>query len=57
MAPVIVPASETQPGHYSAVVTFTMAGSWILFATPQQPEGQRVRTRVGQVDVGPPAGP
>jgi hypothetical protein len=55
MAPVIVQASEARPGQYSATVTFTMAGRWILFATGQRARGPRLRARVGQVDVAPAA--
>ncbi len=52
---VAMPGSET--GVYRFTADFTMAGRWVLFATGEWPEGQRVRARVGQVDVGPSASP
>jgi hypothetical protein len=48
MQPVLTMAEEQSPGHYSAPLTFTMAGDWFLLATVTTANG-KVYQR--QVDV------
>ena len=52
MAPVVVEASEQADGRYSAGMTFTMAGDWVVFARGALVSGgTRMRIEVGRVSV------
>lgn len=49
MAPLVVPLLETAGGRYTARVSFTMAGDWVVFVTGQLGDGRQVRRQVAEV--------
>jgi hypothetical protein len=47
MAPVVVNASESEPGVYRGSVTLGMAGAWVLQTTATLPDGRRAQQSIG----------
>jgi hypothetical protein len=54
MQPVLVTAQEDQPGHYTASMSFTMAGDWFLLATVILPNGRVLQRQYDVTGVRPP---
>lgn len=53
MVPVIVDASEVEPGHYSSdAFEFTMAGDWIITADIALPDGEKTSVETTTVVPG-----
>ena len=53
MAPMIQPVRESALGVYSAPMSFSMAGGWVVFVTGQLRDGRTFRQRLGDVIVRP----
>lgn len=51
MAPLVVDASETGAGTYTARIPFSMAGEWTLIATGALPDGRRITSDVERTIV------
>jgi hypothetical protein len=51
MAPIVVVASETEAGKYTARIPFSMAGEWTLVATGALPDGRRITSDLQHTDV------
>jgi hypothetical protein len=51
MAPIVVDASETEAGSYTARIPFSMAGEWTLVATGALPDGRRITSDLQHTDV------
>ena len=51
MAPLVVDASETNSGTYTARVPFSMAGEWTIVATGALADGRRITSPVARTDV------
>ena len=51
MAPLVVDASETAAGTYTARIPFSMTGEWTLVATGTLPDGRRISPHVERTDV------
>jgi hypothetical protein len=53
MAPVIARLTEAGDGKYSARLTLTMGGDWVMFVDGQLADGRVVRQRVAEVATAP----
>ena len=51
MAPIVVDASETEPGTYAARIPFSMAGEWTLVANGTLADGRRIPPHDQRTDV------
>jgi hypothetical protein len=53
MAPIVAPVVERGPGMYEARLQFSMAGEWVLVASGELPDGQRLESSFRVPDVQP----
>jgi hypothetical protein len=53
MAPIIATIAERKPGVYEARLQFSMAGDWVLVASGELPDGQRIESSFRVPDVQP----
>ena len=53
MAPIIATTVERGPGTYEARLQFSMAGDWVLVASGELPNGQRIESSFRVPDVQP----
>jgi hypothetical protein len=53
MAPIIATIMERGPGTYEARLQFSMAGDWVLVASGELPNGQRIESSFLVPDVQP----
>ena len=53
MAPIIATMMERGPGTYEARLQFSMAGDWVLVASGELPNGQRIESSFRVPDVQP----
>ncbi len=51
MAPVVVRATERQPGRYVASIQFSMSGDWVVFVSGTLADGTSLRQRIADVVV------
>ena len=51
MAPVVVRATERQPGCYVASIQFSMSGDWVVFVSGTLSDGTSLRQRIADVVV------
>lgn len=54
MQPVFSSATEVSPGRYTAPLTFTMSGDWIVLLEAALPDGRTLRQQVAIPGVQPP---
>ena len=51
MEPVFADARESDPGHYQAVLEFTMGGDWYVLVNATLPDGRKLSQKIDVVGV------